>query len=320
MKRSLLGAALAAAVLALGVVPAAADYPDRQISLVVPFSSGGTTDILGRLVADQLEERLGATVVVDNRSGAGGTVGSAAVATSDPDGYTLLMSNIASQGVAPALREVPYDPDGDFAHVALVGMVPNAIVVHPSFPAETLGEFMERAKEETVLYGTGGTGTSVHMSGELLKHMTGAKLEHVPYRGAAPARNDVLGNQIPAVIDGITSIAGPVQDGRLRILAVTSPERSALFPDIPTVAEAGVPDYEATAWFGISAPAGTPEAVVETLNAAVREALKDPALAERLRDLGVAPGDLSAAAYTDFVRAELNKWQELAASIDLKLE
>jgi tripartite-type tricarboxylate transporter receptor subunit TctC len=300
-----------AAVASLSV--AAQDYPSRSIRLVVPFPPGGTTDIVARLVADKVGARQGRPLVVENRPGAGGAIGAEAVARSAPDGYTLVVSNIASNGSGPALRAaMPYDPDRSFAHIALLGTVANALVVHPDFPAKTVQEFIAHAKARPpVMFGSGGVGTSAHLAGELLKVMAGIDLQHVPYKGAAPAMADLLGKQIPAVFDGLPAVLAQVKAGKLRIIAVTSPARSPAAPDAQTFAEGGVQGYQATSWFGISGPAGLPTPVVDRLASDIGAVLKLPEVAQRLTDLGFAPGNMTPAEYQGFVRTELAKWADV---------
>ncbi|MCC7426924.1 MAG: tripartite tricarboxylate transporter substrate binding protein [Alphaproteobacteria bacterium] len=320
-RRSFLG--LAAGLALAAALPAAAQtYPDRPLRLVVPFAPGGATDIVARLVAEHLGTALGRPVVVDNRPGAGGVTGSDIVAKAPADGYTLIVSNIASHGAGPALRRaMPYDPDAGFTHLALIGTVANALVVNPNFPARTLAEFIDHARRNPgVFFGSGGNGTSAHLSGELLTAMAGINLQHVPYRGAAPAMADLIAGQIPSVFDAIGSIAPAVRQGQLRMLAVTSPQRSPAMPDVPTMAEAGVLGYEATSWFGISAPAGLPAPIAERLSRELRAVLKLPPVATRLGELGFIPRELSPAEYQAFVRAELAKWRDVVAKAGIQRE
>ncbi len=291
----------------------AQDYPSRAIRLVVPFPPGGTTDIVARMVADRLGALHARPLVVDNRPGAGGALGAELVARAPADGYTLVVSNIASNGSGPALRAaMPYDPDRSFSHIALIGTVPNALVVHPAFPAVTPQEFIAYARAKPgVLYGSGGVGTSAHLAGELLKVMSGIDVQHVPYKGAAPAMADLLGQQIPAVFDGLPAVLAQVKAGKLRLIAVTSPARSPAVPEIPTFDEAGVPGYQATSWFGVSGPAGLAAPIVDRLAGDLRMVLAQPEVSARLIELGFAPGDMSPAQYQAFVRAEIAKWADV---------
>ena len=301
---------------------AAQSYPTRPLRLVVPFAPGGATDIVARLIGEQLGRQLGQPVVVENRPGAGGITGSDLVAKAAADGYTLVVSNIAAHGAGPAItRNMPYDPDRDFTHIALIGTIANALVVNPNLPVRSLAEFLDHARRNPGLfYGSGGRGTSAHLSGELLKAMTGVEITHVPYRGAAPAMADLIGGQIPAVFDAIGSIAPAVRAGQLRMLAVTSPQRSPAMPDVPTIAEAGVPGYEATSWFGISGPAGLPPAVADRLSSELRVAMQQPDVARRLEDLGFVRRDYAPAEYQAFVRAELTKWADVVRRAGIQPE
>lgn len=289
------------------------DYPSRTVRLVVPFPPGGTTDIVARMVAERLGALQGRPLVVDNRPGAGGALGAETVARAPADGYTLLVSNIASNGSGPALRAaMPYDPDGSFSHIALIGTVPNALVVHPAHPAKTPQEFIAHARAKPgVMYGSGGIGTSAHLAGELLKVMAGIDVQHVPYKGAAPAMADLMGQQIPAVFDGLPAVLSQVKAGKLRLIAVTSPTRSPAAPDVPTFDEAGVPGYQATSWFGISAPAGLSPALIDRLGREIRAAIKQPEVSARLIELGFAPGEMTPAQYQGFVRSEISKWADV---------
>ena len=297
-------------------------FPNKSIRLVVPFTPGGATDIVARLIGAQLTRQLGQPTVVENRAGAGGTVGSDAVAKAPADGYTLVVSNIAAHGAGPAItRTIPYDADRDFTHIALIGTIANALVVNPTLPARNLAEFLDYARRHPGLfYGSGGRGTSAHLSGELLRAMTGIDFVHVPYRGAAPAMADLIGGQIPAVFDAIGSIAPAVRAGKLRMLAVTSPQRSPAMPDVPTIAEAGVPGYEATSWFGISGPAGLPPAIVERLSRELRTAMQEPTVARQLAELGFVRRDDSPAEYQAFVRTELAKWADVVRRAGIQPE
>lgn len=321
-QRSRVLAVPALAALTLGVLAAGAtisapaqaqEYPSRTVRLVVPFPPGGTTDIVARMVTERLGVLQGRPLVVDNRPGAGGALGAEAAARAPADGYTLLVSNIASNGSGPALRAaMPYDPDGSFSHIALIGTVPNALVVHPAHPAKTPQEFIAQVRARPgVMYGSGGIGTSAHLAGELLKVMARIDLQHVPYKGAAPAMADLMGQQIPAVFDGLPAVLSQVKAGKLRLIAVTSPTRSPAAPDVPTFDQAGVPGYQATSWFGISAPAGLPPALVDRLGTDIRAVIKQPDMSARLIELGFAPGDMTPLQYQGFVRSEITKWADV---------
>jgi tripartite-type tricarboxylate transporter receptor subunit TctC len=299
---------------------AAQAYPARPVTLVVPFASGGPTDILARIMADAMGERLGARVVVDNRAGAGGTIGSAQVARAAPDGYTLLLSNIASQGIAPAAyRSLPYEPVGAFTHIGLIGEIPNALVANVGFPARDFAAFLDHARRNPGLtYATGGVGTSTHLSAELLAQMARIRLTHVPYRGSAPAVTDVISNQVPLLFNAVTGLKPHIDAGRLRVLAVTGARRSNVFPEVPTVAEAGLPGYEAVAWFGISGPASLPPDITARLNEAINQSLADQAIGARLLGLGVTPVQITPDRYRAYVAEEVGKWQRVGREINLE--
>src|SRR6202166_5208598 len=268
IKRTLLLALAALLPVVVSAGPAPASYPDRLIRIVVPFAPGGGTDVVARTLAQEMARDLGATIVIENKPGAGTIIGTQAVATSDPDGYTLLMGTFAN-AVNPSLNsKLPYDPHKDFAPVALVARSFNIVVVNPNSPIKSIADLIAAAKAEPdkLSYGTFGTGTSAHLAGELFKHMAKVNLTTVPYKGAAPAITDLIGGQIQVMFTTVASAASLVEAGQLRAIAVTSAERSPAFPKLPTVAEAGVPGYAAESWYGLFAPARTPADIVERLN------------------------------------------------------
>ncbi|MGG5820283.1 Bug family tripartite tricarboxylate transporter substrate binding protein [Falsiroseomonas sp. HW251] len=315
-----------AAALALAPVVARAQapsWPRRQVTYVVPFPPGGTTDLLARLVAERLAVRLSQPVVVENRPGGTATVGSRAVARAEPDGHTILMSNIASHGIAPALvPDIGYDPRRDFAHVALIGTIPNVLLVNPALPARTLPEFIALAKTRPggLSYASPGAGSSSHLTMELLKRSAGVEVLHVPYRGTGPALNDLLAGTVHAFVDNLPTATGHIRGGTLRPLGVTSLARAPGFPDIPTFDEQGLPGFSASSWQGVSAPASTPAGVVAMLNAEIRAVLAEPAVAERLRALEVEPGTLDPAGYAAFIDAELTKWATVVREAGIRME
>jgi tripartite-type tricarboxylate transporter receptor subunit TctC len=289
----------------------AQSWPDHAVKIVAPFAPGGTADTLGRLIAAQLSERFKQSFVVENKPGAGGAVGSELVAKSDPDGYTFVVSGIASHVIAPNLpRGTPYDPMKDFTHVALLGGPPAVFAVNPSLPAKTLSEFVALAKAQPgkLTYGSPGNGTQGQRVAELFKHEAGINVVHVPYKGASRAVQDLLGGQISAVSTTLTTASGQIKGGRARALALSSEKRLPDYPDIPTFAEQGYPNIVGTVWFSLSGPAGVPQAIVDKLNAAVREALKSREVRERVRHDGIEPNDLDAKQFTAFVARELRRW------------
>jgi len=285
-------------------------WPNGPIRLIVPFAPGGTTDIMARLVGERLQSRLGVPVVIENRPGAGATIGSLAVAQAAPDGQTLLMSNIASHAIGPALyRNVRYDPLRDFAHIAMVTVNPSVMVANPRFEAQSLPAFIALAKARPgkIAHATSGAGSSNHMLGVRLGLTAGIDIIHIPYRGAGPAMTDVIAGVIGVMFDSLPSASAHIRAGSVRALAVSGAERSPAFPDLPTFREQGV-DIVSYSWFGISAPAGTPAAIVERLNREIRDIIADPAVAARLEALGGSPRDWSAAEFAAFVKREAETW------------
>jgi len=255
--------------------------------------------------------------VVENRPGAGGVIGSEVVAKALPDGYTLVVSGIASHVIAPAMSPAPFDPLKSFSHIALFGGPPVVLVVHPGLEARNLDEFIGLSKSRAggLSYGSPGQGTQGHLTAELLKAQSGANLTHVPYKGAALAMSDLMGGHIPAVSSTLTTAATQIKAGKARALALSSARRLPDFPDVPTFGESGYPELLATVWFSLSGPAGLPPAIVSRLNAEVRDALKLPDVRRRLESDGVEPNDLDAAAFTAFVRAEIERWAPLARAV-----
>ena len=311
------------AVLTMAGPAGAQDYPTKPIRLVVPFAAGGATDVLARLVGERLTASLGQQVVVDNRPGAGGNIGSDIVARAEPDGYTILMGAVGTHAINPSLYpKMPYDPVKDFAPVTLVASVPNVLVVNPEVPANSVQELIDlaKAKPGELNFASSGNGTSIHLSGELFKAMTGTDIVHVPYKGSGPAVTDLLGGQVQMMFDNMPSSLPHVKAGKLRALGVTSAARSPALPEVPTIAEAGVPDYDATSWFGIQAPAGTPEPVVARLQGAIVQALGEPEMRQRMADLGAEPVGDTPAEFGRFIAAEIAKWAKVVNDAGVKLE
>jgi tripartite-type tricarboxylate transporter receptor subunit TctC len=297
--------------------------PSRTGRIVVPFTAGGATDATARLIAERLSQSLGQTFVVDNRPGAGGNLGTDIVAKADPDGHTLLLATIGTASINQFLYpRLTYDPLRDFASVALINQVTNAVVVHPDVPANNLGELLALARRDggRLNYGTPGNGTSGHMCGEYLKFRAGVQMGHVPYRGTGALMPDLLGGRIDLAVDNLPAYIPHIREGRLRILAVTSRERWFAVPETPTVAEAGVAGFEAVAWFGMQAPARTPRPILDRLTAAVGEAVADPATAARFRDIGAAPSFLDGPGFDRFIAAENDKWREVVRVAGIRLE
>lgn len=310
-RRLLLGAA--AAAMLPGRARAQAEWPARPIRMVVPFGAGTSTDIMTRLVSPQMSRGLGQPVVVENRAGAGGVVGSDAVAKAPPDGYMLCMGSIASHSVNMSLMPaIPYDVLRDFTPISLVTTAPNLLVVNPAVPARTLPEFLAWAKTRRgVSYASAGNGTSSHLAGELLKLRSGAPLEHVPYRSGAQAVTDVIAGNVPMTIYQVTAVLPFVRDGTLRALAATSAKRLEWTPEVPTAMEQGVEDFDVSAWHGLFAPAGLPGRVRDRIFAALRGALDSPEVRPRLVEQGLEPVGMPPDDFAVFLRADIAKWAEV---------
>ncbi len=316
----------AVATLALGASTpnaSAQNYPTRAITLVIPFAPGGSTSVVGRGVADKMSELLGEKVVVDNRPGAGGTVGTKAVAKSDPDGYTLLLGYTGTLAIGPSLYKNPgYDPRKDFAPIGLIGNAPNSLVVNPSFPATTLAELIAYAKANPgkVNFGSAGAGTASHITGEYFARSAGITLVHIPYKGTGPAMTDLLGGHIPMAFAPIPASHANVAAGKLRALAVTSTTRSGLMPEVPTMIEAGLPGFDASLYYGLVAPAGTPRPIIDKLNKALRDALASDEVKKQLSTDGteITPG--APEAYADFIDKDEKKWSQLLKSSGVEQE
>ncbi|CAB3872678.1 tripartite tricarboxylate transporter substrate binding protein [Achromobacter denitrificans] len=303
---------MGACALLAAAAASAAPYPSQPVTLVVPFAAGGMTDVLARQLAKTMQGQLKQPVLVDNRTGAGGVIGGEKVARASADGYTLLVTTTAHV-VNPAItKQLPYDTEKDFAPIAMLARTPNVLVVNPAVPAKTLQELLAYAKRSGSLsYGSAGVGGTTHLSGELLASRSGAPLLHVPYKGTALALNDLLGGQIQAsFVDALTAIKY-VQSGKLRAIAVSTRERNPMLPEVPTIAEQGVPGYETEIWIGFYAPAGTPPALIERLNALARESMSEPAFIKLLAEQGTTPGDMDAAAFREYVSAEIRKWGDI---------
>ena len=319
-RRALLGTALA--LPALSQARAQAWNPSRPVRLVVPFVGGGATDLTARLIAERLTPMIGQPVVVDNRPGAGGNLGADIVAKSDPDGHTLLMCTIGTASINQFLySRMPFRPE-DLSAVALVNLVANAIVVNPNVPARNFAEFVAYAKQNPgrLNYGTPGNGTSGHMSGEYLKVRAGIDITHVPYRGTVAVIPDLLSGTLQVAVDNIPAYIPHIREGRMRLLAVTSRERWFSFPETPTVIESGIPGFEATAWFGLQAPARMPAPILQRYAEAVREISRDPAVVARQREIGAEPNFLGPNEFEAFIRAENEKWREVVRISGAKLD
>ncbi len=315
--------ALAAAALSLLAGPAVAQdsYPSKPIRLVVPFVPGGVTDSSGRLIADFLGRRLGQQVIVDNKPGASGNIGTAQVVQAPADGYTLLLAFDGTMVINPhVFAKVPFDTLKDFAPVGKIGNATLILVANPEVPAKTLQEVIALSKTKPLPYGTSGIGGTPHIAGEMLAQRTGARLEHVPYKGGGQAMTDVMGGAIPLVYTAVAGAQSHVKAGKLKAIAVSSARRSSSLPDVPTFAEAGVPDLVADSWVGILAPAATPPAVLARLNAELNAVLNDPAVRERLATLGIEPTPGTAEQFRQAMHKDLAAYGPIVKGAGIKIE
>lgn len=299
------------------------DYPTRPITLIVPFPPGGSTTVMARNVADKMSATLGQPVVVENRGGAGGTIGTRSVAKAAPDGYTILLSYTATMAIAPSMNvNAGYDPRKDFVPIGMIGFAPNVLVVHPSLPARSVAELIAYAKAAPapVQYGSPGVGTVNHLAGEYLASETGVKLQHVPYKGNGPAMGDLLGGHIPMMFVPIPVALGNVKAGTLRGLAITTAKRSGLLPDLPTLAESGVPGFDVALRYGLMAPTGTPPAVIGRLNRELNAALATEDVKQRLATEGAEALPGTPEAYAADVDADEKRWSGLVKKLGIKVE
>jgi tripartite-type tricarboxylate transporter receptor subunit TctC len=291
--------------------------------MVVPFAAGGSTDLVARILAQKLTEQLGQSVVIENRAGAGGNIGAAAVAKADPDGYTLLYGTISTHTLNPLMaKRSAYDPVKDFEPVALVGSIPNVLVVHPSVPAKTVPELIAAAKAapEKYSYASSGVATPLHLSGEMFNRMAGTAMVHVPYRGAGPAMNDLVAGQVPVMFDNLPTSMEQIKGGKIRAIGVTTKERVKQMPDIPTLDEQGLKGYETYSWQAVFAPAKTPKAVVEKLNAEIAKALKDPGLQKRLEELTMTITPSTPEGLARHVAEQLATWGPITKATGVQLD
>lgn len=316
-----LGLAIAALALAAGGA-LAQSWPQKPVTFIVPFPAGGGTDAFARPLGVHLEAQLGQRIVIDNRGGAGGTIGASVAAKAPADGYTFFIG-AAHHAIAPALYpKLDYNIETDFIPIGIVALPPQVIAVHPSVPAKDLKEFIAYAKAnpEKLNFGSAGNGTTHHLAGELFKLLTGTKLTHVPYRGAGPAMQDLLAGHVQMMFDGLGSSAAQIEGGKLRALAVASAKRAAAFPDVPTAAEAGLKDYEVSTWYAMWAPKNTPAPVIERMIAELKIALAKPALIETWRKNGSDAPNLYGADFGKFVTSEVARWGEVVRKSAVKLD
>jgi tripartite-type tricarboxylate transporter receptor subunit TctC len=313
---------LCAALMAAGSASAQQPWPAKPVRMVVTFAPGGSSDIVARLIAAPLQAELGQPIVVDNKPGAGSTIGALEVARAEPDGYTLMLSNSAPISISPAMQDQPrYDPVKSFTHVVYIGSVANVFVVHPSVPASNFGELIRwiKAQPNPVNYGSGGIGSIGHLVGETMKKDHSLKMEHVGYKGSGPMHNDLLSGTIPLAIDTLPQNVPFMKDGKLRALAVTSPARAPMAPDVPSVLELGQKKLVAENFLGISGPANLPRGVVARLHFAAKRALADPKVAQRLAELGVQTRDMSPEQFSAFVAAQVKDWYQPVKDSGAKL-
>ena len=318
--RLLLAASLVATGCAVAQTPAS--YPERPVRIVVPYAAGGATDAVARIVGQRMSQDLGQPVVIDNRPGADGNIGAELVAKAAPDGYTILMGDVGNLTMGPAVRKsTPYDAIRDFAPITQLVSAPNILAVHPSVPAQNFREFIAYAKANPnkLSYASSGTGGSAHLAGELLKRATGIEMVHVPYKGASAALTDVLRGDVQ-VIFGLSVVLPHVKDGKLRALAMTGPRRSSFLPDVPTIAEMGFPGFEATAWYGLLAPAGTPKPIIARLHAVALNALETPDVRERLEAAGNELIGSTPEEFAAYIRSEKKKWSEIVDAAGIRVE
>ena len=301
----------------------AQSYPTKAIHMIVPYPPGGSADILARAIGQKLGDGLGQPIIIDNRPGAGTAIGTEATARSAPDGYTIMIGTVSSHAINPSLNsKLGYDPVKDFAPISLVASIPFVLLVHPSLPVKSVQELISLAKQKPgqLNFSSAGNGTSNHLAGELFKSMAGVDIVHIPYKGSAPALNDLLAGQVNMMFDLVLTAAPHVKAGTVRGLAVTGTKRSAVLPQLPTVAEAGVPGYEVSAWFGLFAPADTPAAIVQRLNAETRRAMAASDMRERLASQGAEPITDSPAEFAAYVQSERDKWAKVVKASGMKIE
>jgi tripartite-type tricarboxylate transporter receptor subunit TctC len=311
-----------ALLLALLASLAHAQYPNRPVKLIVPFPPAGATDIVGRIVAQKLGEQMGQSVVVENKPGAGGSIGSDLAAKSAPDGYTLLMATSSTHSIGPVLQKLPYDPLKDFAPITHVANVPNVLVVSPVLPVTSVQELIAYAKARPgqLNFASSGVGTIVHLNGELFKMLAGVDLVHVPYKGTALSIPDVANGSVAMLFDSLASVQPHIKSGRVRPIAVNAQKRSALLPEIPTLAEAGMPAFDRYTWFGMFAPAGTPRDIVARVNAEVATALKAPDLLERFAAAGAEAVGSTPEQFVERIKSDAAKWAEVIKAANVKVQ
>ena len=320
--RQLMAAAGFLAALALPAPAEAQEWPTKQVTLIVPFSAGGTTDLFARLLSQHLQQKTGQPFIVENRAGAGGNLGAQLVARAAPDGYTFLDGTVSTHAINPFLySKLPYDTVKDFQPVSLIARLPNILVVHPDMPVKTVPELIAylKANPDKMSYGSSGVGTSIHLAAELFKIKTGTTMTHVPFRSSGDIMNNLTGGHINLAFDNITLAWTQVKAGRLRALAVTSIERSAIAPEVPVMADT-IPGFEATSWHGVFAPAGTPKPIVDTMAAEMKRILELPDVKEKLAEIGAIAAPMTPDDFVTFIDGERAKWSEVVKAAGVKVD